>query len=107
MRRSIRSSKRVSLLARDSFGHESTRREATSCTAQGLGTLQTYRGVNPELDRPLAGVAKMLISDHKKFVFVHIYKTGGSSITRLLGPHVDDRYRAPVTRVEGDGWQGT
>ena len=49
----------------------------------------------------------MLISDHKHFIFVHIYKTGGSSITRLLGPHVDERYRAQVTRVEGDGWQGT
>lgn len=49
----------------------------------------------------------MLISDRKTFIFVHIYKTGGSSVTRLLGPYVDRRYRAPVTRVEGDGWQGT
>jgi hypothetical protein len=49
----------------------------------------------------------MLISDQKSFIFVHIYKTGGSSLTRLLGPYVEESYRNPVTRTEGDGWQGT
>jgi len=49
----------------------------------------------------------MLISDQKKFIFVHIYKTGGSSITKLLGPYVDACYRAETTRLDGSGWQGT
>ena len=49
----------------------------------------------------------MLISDKKNFIFVHIYKTAGSSITRLLGPHVEERYRAKVPLIEGDGWQET
>jgi sulfotransferase famil protein len=49
----------------------------------------------------------MLISDKKRFIFVHIYKTAGSSITRLLGPYIDEHYRAKVPRVEGAGWQGT
>src|SRR3974390_1974627 len=49
----------------------------------------------------------MLISDAKNFIFVHIYKTGGSTITKLIGPYVDERYRASVPRFDGDGWQGT
>jgi hypothetical protein len=49
----------------------------------------------------------MLISDSKKFIFVHIYKTGGSSLTRLLGPYVEERYRSANPRLEGLGWQGT
>jgi hypothetical protein len=49
----------------------------------------------------------MLISDQKQFIFVHIYKTGGSSLTRLLGPYVEEQYRAKVPRLEGAGWQGT
>ncbi|MCB1434457.1 MAG: sulfotransferase family 2 domain-containing protein [Alphaproteobacteria bacterium] len=49
----------------------------------------------------------MLISDSKRFIFVHIFKTAGSSLTRLLGPYVDEAHRSAVTRTEGPGWQGT
>jgi hypothetical protein len=49
----------------------------------------------------------MLISDQKEFIFVHIYKTGGSSLTRLLGHYVDEKYRSPVAHADGLGWQKT
>ena len=49
----------------------------------------------------------MLISKEKHFIFVHVYKTGGSSLTRLLAPYVEERFRMKEVRTEGPGWQGT
>jgi hypothetical protein len=36
----------------------------------------------------------MLLSHKKKFVFLHIFKTGGTSITRMLLPYSRRRDRA-------------
>jgi|GEM_PF-2596208 len=49
----------------------------------------------------------MIISDSKKFMYVHIYKTGGSSTTDLLIPYVDQKFRKRKTRKEGINWQQT
>ena len=49
----------------------------------------------------------MIISDSKKFMYVHIYKTGGSSTTDLLIPHVDKKFHKRKTRKEGLSWQQT
>ncbi|MEO1466465.1 MAG: hypothetical protein AAFR89_09635, partial [Cyanobacteria bacterium J06633_1] len=35
----------------------------------------------------------MIIADSKKLLFVHIYKTGGSSITSLLAPYISEEFR--------------
>ena len=45
----------------------------------------------------------MLISDSHKFVFHHVPKTGGSSITAALAPY--SRNYAGVVPEETDGWQ--
>lgn len=49
----------------------------------------------------------LIVSTGKNFIFVHIYKTGGSSLTKLLGPHADPRFRSEETSLSGRGWQGT
>ena len=45
----------------------------------------------------------MIISDSHKFVFHHVPKTGGSSITAALAPY--SRNYAGVVPEETDGWQ--
>ena len=48
----------------------------------------------------------MIVSDRKKFMFVHIYKTGGSSLTRVLSEYVDKKYLGVTDPVyEGPNWQ--
>jgi hypothetical protein len=48
----------------------------------------------------------MLVSHSKNFLFVHIYKTGGSTMTVLLHPYVDTAH-AGDGKLEGAGWQST
>lgn len=40
----------------------------------------------------------MLISDHHRFVFVHVPKTGGDSIDKMLREHVADVRKQKMTR---------
>ncbi|CAB4944798.1 MAG: hypothetical protein F2842_05435 [Actinobacteria bacterium] len=49
----------------------------------------------------------MLISLDRRFVYVHIYKTAGSSLTAMLAPYVSPEMRSDTPRVDGPGWQGT
>jgi hypothetical protein len=49
----------------------------------------------------------MIISESKKFIFIHIYKTGGSTITDILSPYVDEKFRSKAVKKEGMGWQPT
>jgi hypothetical protein len=50
----------------------------------------------------------VIISTSHRFVFVHIYRTGGSTLTRLLGPLADPAFRQPDAQMEGSrGWQET
>jgi hypothetical protein len=49
----------------------------------------------------------MIIADSKKLMFVHIYKTGGSSITRLMMPHISEDFRSKYPRTTGAYWQNT
>jgi hypothetical protein len=49
----------------------------------------------------------MIIADSRKLMFVHIYKTGGSSITRLMMPHISEDFRSEYPRTMGDCWQNT
>ena len=46
----------------------------------------------------------MLISDSHKFVFHHIPKTGGSSITAALAPYCRN-YEGEIPTEESFGWQ--
>jgi Sulfotransferase family len=48
----------------------------------------------------------MMILRDKHLAFVHIPKTGGSSLTRVLGPSVDAGDRCASPRSEGQAWQG-
>ena len=43
----------------------------------------------------------MIVSNKHKFVFVHIPKTGGTSMTMMLEPHLDEKAKKPM----GRGWQ--
>ena len=47
----------------------------------------------------------MIIADSKKLIFVHVYKTGGSSITSLLAPYISENFRHKKVRTSGDNWQ--
>ncbi|MEO1672544.1 MAG: sulfotransferase family 2 domain-containing protein, partial [Cyanobacteria bacterium J06631_2] len=47
----------------------------------------------------------MIIADSKKLLFVHIYKTGGSSITSLLAPYISGEFRCKTPQTSGDRWQ--
>ena len=49
----------------------------------------------------------MMIMPQLKLVFIHIYKTGGTSLTRLLAPYTDPRYRAEEPQLDGPGFQAT
>jgi len=45
----------------------------------------------------------MLVSRKHRFVFIHIPKTGGSSVTAALAPYLDDP--KPVNPRDEKGWQ--
>lgn len=45
----------------------------------------------------------MLVSSKYRFVFIHVPKTGGSSITAALAPYLDDP--KPVDPSQKRGWQ--
>lgn len=48
----------------------------------------------------------MIVSEKKKFIFIHIYKTGGTSLTKVLSDYVDEKFLGTNTpRTEGLGWQ--
>ncbi|MSU89568.1 hypothetical protein GE300_08055 [Rhodobacteraceae bacterium 2CG4] len=49
----------------------------------------------------------MMIMTELKLAFIHIYKTGGTSLTHILAPHTDPAFREGQTRERGDGFQGT
>lgn len=44
----------------------------------------------------------MLISESKRFIFVHVQKTAGSSLRDLLGPHALKPDRGRLNRVLSD-----
>lgn len=48
----------------------------------------------------------MLVSHCKKCAFIHVPKTGGSTITRMLSPYVDS-VDPNAKRLSGWGWQIT
>lgn len=49
----------------------------------------------------------MMILPDLKLAFVHIYKTGGTSLTQLLAPYTGEKFRMANPRTSGDGFQGT
>lgn len=49
----------------------------------------------------------MITADKKKVIYIHIYKTGGSSITNLLMPYISENYRSKNPKTEGACWQRT
>lgn len=49
----------------------------------------------------------MMILPELKVGFVHIYKTGGTTLTELLAPHTSDQYRSADPRLNGPGFQAT
>ena len=49
----------------------------------------------------------VLVSLDHRFVYVHICKTAGSSLTAMLAPYASPEMRSENPRVDGLGWQGT
>ncbi|MCC0179216.1 sulfotransferase family 2 domain-containing protein [Waterburya agarophytonicola K14] len=49
----------------------------------------------------------MIVADRKKIAYIHIYKTGGSSITKLLMPHISENCRSKNARSHGPHWRRT
>lgn len=49
----------------------------------------------------------MIVSDSNKFIFIHIYKTGGSSMNTLLMPYISEKFRfkSKNPRTKGSLWQ--
>lgn len=48
----------------------------------------------------------MIVAEKKKALFVHIEKTGGTSIAKLLSPHVIDCHRFKAAKAVGEkGWR--
>ena len=45
----------------------------------------------------------MIVADKKKAIFIHIEKTGGRSITKLLTPYVSEQYRIKNPKMPGWG----
>lgn len=49
----------------------------------------------------------MIVADQKKIAYIHIYKTGGSSITKLLMPHISKKITGGRARTSGSHWRRT
>jgi hypothetical protein len=49
----------------------------------------------------------MLLCPSLSLAFVHVPKTGGSSLTEILSAHTDPKLRSAAPRLNGLGWQGT
>lgn len=49
----------------------------------------------------------MMIMTELKLAFIHIYKTGGTSLTHQFAPYTDPEFREKETRQGGEGFQGT
>ncbi|BAQ64658.1 hypothetical protein [Geminocystis sp. NIES-3709] len=49
----------------------------------------------------------MIVSESKKFIYIHIFKTGGSTITELISPYVEEKFRDKIPKKEGWRWQKT
>lgn len=49
----------------------------------------------------------MMILPDLKLAFIHIYKTGGTSLTHILAPYTSPWYRNDEPRSSGIGFQGT
>ncbi|MEQ9400300.1 MAG: sulfotransferase family 2 domain-containing protein [Longimicrobiales bacterium] len=47
----------------------------------------------------------MIVCRDRQIAFVHIPKTAGSSLTRVMSPFIDVRDRAESARTSGPGWQ--
>ena len=49
----------------------------------------------------------MIVADAKHLIFIHIYKTGGTSITNLLMPFITEDFKSKNPRIDGASWQST
>ncbi len=49
----------------------------------------------------------MIVSKSNKFIYIHIFKTGGSTITEIISPYIDEEFRKKTTKKRGIGWQPT
>lgn len=49
----------------------------------------------------------MIVADQKKIIYVHIYKTGGSTITSLLMPYITENFRNKHPKTSGSNWQSS
>lgn len=60
------------------------------------------------IHRDAYGSAPMvLVSQELSLVYVHIYKTAGSSLTRVLAQYSTSALRSPTPRDSDPGWQGS